>query len=84
MTFLKRNITFFVRIKGNEFLARTIKILRLERSVKRRGRKTKKNVGGPTKRPLRVRYAEVLELRQAILQTQSAAKRRKAGNPTSE
>jgi hypothetical protein len=58
--------------------------LRLERGVKRRGQKTKKNVGGLTKKPLGVRYAEVLKLRQTILQTQSAAKRRKVGNPASE
>jgi hypothetical protein len=31
-------------------------------------------VGRPTKKPLGVRYAEVLRLRLAILQTQSEAK----------
>ncbi len=34
--------------------------------------KTKPNIGHQTKKPLCVRYAELLRLRQTILETQSA------------
>jgi hypothetical protein len=51
--------------------------------VKRRP-KAKKNVSQSTQKPLGVRYAEVLKLRQAILQTQSATKPLKIDQPTSE
>jgi hypothetical protein len=55
-----------------------------ERSVKRRRLKAKKNVVQLTKKPLSVRYAEVLRLRQALLQTQSAVKPSRLDRPGSE
>ena len=50
---------------------------RLERRMSRQKQKKTKikaSVAQSTRKPLGVRYAEVLKLRQAILQTQSATK----------
>jgi hypothetical protein len=60
-------------------------VLKLEQSVKRREpKKEKTNDGRAQKPPLSVRYAEVLRLRQALLQTQLAAKPRQVDRPASE
>jgi hypothetical protein len=68
--------------EGTDFIVGKLK--ELERSVKRRRLKEKKNVGQLTKKPLSVRYAEVLRLRQALLQAQSVVKPSQLDRPASE
>jgi hypothetical protein len=56
----------------------------LERIVKRQKlTKAKIYVGPPSRKPLSVRYAEVLRLREAIMQTQSGTKQPKPDRHTS-
>jgi hypothetical protein len=81
---LQKTTTVFLGGIKERFIAVEINLRAGGEDVKRqRSKKAKTNVGQPTKKPLSVRYAEVLRLRQAIQQTQPA-KPRQVDRPASE
>jgi hypothetical protein len=79
----KKPLGYF--LPKRRFIAAKINpIAGLERNVKRQKlTKARIYVGPPSKKPLSVRYAEVLRLREAIIQTQAGTKQPKPDRHTS-